>query len=97
MFDFFSWEGDLLIYTKKLEIEPNDAEKFTIIHKLSVEYHYSLLLAKWRKKLLCETFVNKGVRNSHKKIDKKHTRPHIFFFKERTVFGKVDETRNIFV
>ena len=46
MFDFFSWEGDKLIYTKKLEIEPNDAEKFTIIHKLSVEYHYSLLLAK---------------------------------------------------
>ena len=41
MFDFFSWEGDKLIYTKKLEIEPNDAEKFTIIHELSVEYHYT--------------------------------------------------------
>ena len=50
MFDFFSWEGDKLIYTKKLEIEPNDAEKFTLIHELSVEYHYMKFSPKKVKK-----------------------------------------------
>ena len=77
-----------MIYTKKLEIEPNDAEKFTIIHELSVEYHYSLK----KKNCYVRPSLTKALEIRIKKVDKKpETYTTASFFLEDSLW-RVDKT-----